>query len=254
MSQPTFNASRSALLRRRGALSATGIAAPLGVNLAGIGSAVAQAASGYKALVCIFMYGGNDAYNTVLATDAESWSHYLAVRDTIALRAPGTPSLLSAGAGSPDRLGGVLAIAPAHAQGRSFALHPAMTGARDLFEAKRLAIVANVGPLLRPTTKAQYLDDKVAKPAKLFSHNDQSSTWQAGAPEGATAGWGGRVADQLAANNRHAILTSISVSGNAVAVGRSRAAVPAVDAGRSASGAGATPCLTRPRRSRGCTT
>ena len=216
MSRQPSNASRRAFLRRLGALSATSVAAPLGVNLAAIGNAAAQSAGGYKALVCVFMHGGNDAYNTVLATDAESWNHYLAVRDEIALRAPGTPPLLSAGGGSPDRMGGVLAIAPARAQGRSFALHPVMTGARDLFEARRLAIVANVGPLLRPTSKAQYFDDKFAKPAKLFSHNDQASTWQTGSPEGAVAGWGGRAADLLAASNRQPVFTSISTSGNAV--------------------------------------
>ncbi len=216
MNRHTSNASRRAFLRRLGALSATGVAAPLGVNLTAIGNAAAQSAGGYKALVCVFMHGGNDAYNTVLATDAESWNHYLAVRDEIALRAPGTPPLLSAGGGSPDRLGGVLAITPARGQGRSFALHPVMTGARDLFEARRLAIVANVGPLLRPTSKAQYFDDKFAKPAKLFSHNDQASTWQTGSPEGAVAGWGGRAADLLAASNRQPVFTSISTSGNAV--------------------------------------
>ncbi|MCB2019728.1 MAG: DUF1501 domain-containing protein [Burkholderiaceae bacterium] len=217
MSHPISNASRRAFLRRAGVFSATGVAAPLAVNLAGIGRAAAQSASDYKALVCIFLYGGNDAYNTVLATDTASWNHYLAVRDTIALRAPGTPPLMSAGAGSPERLGGVLAINPARAQpGRSFALHPVMTGARDLFEAKRLAVVANVGPLLRPTTKAQYQDDKFAKPPKLFSHNDQTSTWQAGAPEGAIAGWGGRAADLLAASNSRPVFTSISATGNAV--------------------------------------
>ena len=115
MSHPISNASRRAFLRRAGVFSATGVAAPLAVNLAGIGRAAAQSASDYKALVCIFLYGGNDAYNTVLATDTASWNHYLAVRDTIALRAPGTPPLMSAGAGSPERLGGVLAINPARA-------------------------------------------------------------------------------------------------------------------------------------------
>lgn len=213
---PASRVSRRDFLRRIGAISAGGACAPLAASLAGIGSAAAQTSGGYKALVCIFLYGGNDAYNTVLATDAESWDHYLAVRDTIALRAPGTPPLLSAGSGTPDRLGGVLAINPLRAQGRSFALHPVMSGARDLFETGRLAVVANVGPLLRPTTKAQYLDQRFAKPAKLFSHNDQASTWQAGSPEGAIAGWGGRAADLVMDGNRRAIFTSISTSGNAV--------------------------------------
>ena len=213
-------ASRREFLRRAGALSIAGPAAPFALNLAGVGSAAAQSAPGYKALVCLFLYGGNDAFNMVLPTDAASWSAYLAVRnqapDSIALRSPGTPAVLSAGGGSPDRLGGVPAIDPLRAQGRSFALHPTMTGARDLFAARRLAIVSNVGPLVRPTTKAEYHDDRFAKPAKLFSHNDQQSTWQAYAPEGAIAGWGGRMGDLLASANDRAVFTSISASGNAV--------------------------------------
>jgi len=219
-SHPTHPASRREFLRRAGALSIAGPAAPFALNLAGIGSAAAQSAAGYKALVCLFLYGGNDAYNMVLPTDAASWTEYLAVRnqapDSIALRAPGTPAELSAGGGSPQRLGGVLAISPQRNQGRSFALHPAMVGVRDLFAARRLAIVPNVGPLVRPTSKAQYRDHNFPKPAKLFSHNDQQSTWQAYAPEGATTGWGGRMGDLLAANNGKAVFTSISASGNAV--------------------------------------
>ena len=85
-----------------GSLSATGVAAPLGVNLAAIGNAAAQSASGYKALVCVFMYGGNDAYNTVLATDAESWNHYLAVRDEIAPHRPCGAKSMTAMAMSPS--------------------------------------------------------------------------------------------------------------------------------------------------------
>jgi uncharacterized protein (DUF1501 family) len=212
--------SRREFLRRAGAVSVAGTAAPFALNLAGLGSAAAQSTGGYKALVCLFLYGGNDAYNMVLATDPGSWANYLTVRnqapDPLSLRLPGTAPVASAAAGSPDRLGGVLAIDPARPQGRSFAVHPVMTGVRDLFAAKRLAVVPNVGPLLRPTSKAQYKDSAFAKPLKLFSHNDQQSTWQAYAPEGATAGWGGRMGDLLASANSNAIFTSISASGNAV--------------------------------------
>jgi uncharacterized protein (DUF1501 family) len=213
-------ASRREFLRQAARFGAFGAASPLALNLAAISSASAQTASDYKALVCVFLYGGNDTYNTVLATDTASWSNYASTRnqapDPIALRAVGTAPNTGAAAGSPDRLGGVLALNPINAQGRSFAVHPLLTGVRDLFNAGRLAIVPNVGPLLKPTTKANYKDASFAKPAKLFSHNDQQSTWQSLSVEGATAGWGGRLGDLLAGGNGSSIFTSISASGNAV--------------------------------------
>lgn len=220
----TDSASRRAFLRQTAALAGYGAAAPLALNLAALGSAAAQTSTGgYKALVCLFLYGGNDAYNLLLPTDAASWANYQTVRnqapDPIALAAPGTPADGSAAAGSPQRLGGVLPIDPIDAtatQGRSVALHPLMAGARDLFAAGRLAVVANVGPLIRPTTKADYRNPAFAKPASLFSHNDQQSTWQSGAAEGATVGWGGRMADLLMAGNGRPLFTSVSASGNAV--------------------------------------
>jgi len=213
-------ASRREFLRRAGALSVMGGAAPLALNLAALGTAAAQSAGDYRALVCVFLFGGNDSYNTVLATDTASWNSYTSVRsqapDPIALRAAGTPPNASAAAGSPDRLGGVLALNPINAQGRSFALHPLLGGPASLFAAGRLAIVPNVGPLLRPTSKAEYRTSSFPKPAKLFSHNDQQSTWQTFAAEGARTGWGGRMGDLLASGNSNAIFTSISASGNAV--------------------------------------
>lgn len=216
----TSSTSRREFLRRAASLSLMGSATPLALNLAALGSASAQTASDYKAIVCLFLFGGNDAYNTVLATDAASWSSYTTVRnqapDPIALKAPGTAALSSAGAGTPDRLGGVLALNPIDAQGRSFAVHPLLGSVRDLFNAGRLAIVPNCGPLIQPTTKADYRNAAFPKPASLFSHNDQQSTWQTLAAEGATAGWGGRMGDLLAAQNSRAIFTSISASGNAV--------------------------------------
>ncbi|CAN5626108.1 DUF1501 domain-containing protein [soil metagenome] len=217
----TSAASRREFLRRAAALSAYGAAAPMALSLAGIGSAAAQSAGGdYKAIVCLFMFGGNDTFNMILPTDSASWNSYTTVRnqapDPISLRAVGTAPNMGAGAGSPDRLGGVLAIEPTNNQGRTFALHPLMTAARDLFAAKRLAIVPNIGPLIRPTTKAQWKTDSYPKPAKLFSHNDQQSTWQTLAPEGATIGWGGRFGDLLASSNGMGVFTSVSASGNQV--------------------------------------
>ena len=216
------NASRRLFLRQAGVMSAlVGSAAPLALNLAALGSASAQTAGGYKALVCLFFFGGNDSFHMVLPTDAASWAAYTATRnqapDPISLLLPGTAPVVTAAAGSPARLGGVLPIAPANPQGRGYALHPLMGGLQGLFNTdKRLAIGPNVGPLVMPTTKAQYGQSSHPKPAQLFSHNDQQSTWQSLRPEGATRGWGGRLGDLLASSNTQPVFTAISAAGNAV--------------------------------------
>ncbi len=218
----TMNASRRLFLRHAGVMSALGAAgAPLALNLSAIGTASAQAASDYKAIVCIFLFGGNDSINMVLPTDATSFANYSSLRnqapDSIALLAPGIAPNAGAATGSPARLGGVLPIAPARAQGRSFALHPAMGTLQAMFDTdKRLAVLPNVGPLVLPTSKAQYALVTHPKPASLFSHNDQQNTWQSFRPEGATVGWGGRMGDLLASMNSRAVFTSITAGGNAV--------------------------------------
>ena len=157
----------------------------------------------------------------VLPTDAASWNAYTATRtqapDPIALLTAGTAPNAAAAAGSPARLGGILPIAPLNPQGRSFALHPLLGAVKTLFDTdKRLAILPNVGPLITPTTKAQYAQNSFPKPLRLFSHNDQQNTWQALGPEGTTRGWGGRIGDLLAASNSHALFTAITAGGNAV--------------------------------------
>ncbi len=213
-------ASRREFLRRASAFSLLGGAGPLAMNLATLGSAAAAAAD-YKALVCVFLYGGNDAYNMVLATDTDSWTAYTTTRnqqpDPISLMSSGTLPDSAAAAGSPARLGGVLPINPTNAQGRSFALHPMLKKVQGLFEGGRVGVVANVGPLVRPTTKTDFASAAFPKPSKLFSHNDQQSTWQSFAPEGSTAGWGGRFADAfLASNGANSLFTAVSATGNAV--------------------------------------
>jgi len=211
--------SRRELLRRAGTLGLVApAAAPFALNLAAMGRASAATAGDYKALVCIFLYGGNDAYNTVLATDTSSWSRYWSQRNQgdqpIALAAAGTPATPGA-ASFQAQLGGVLPISPAHAQGRSFALHPSLAAARDLFAAGRLGVVANVGPLVRPTTKASYSDPTFPKPPKLFSHNDQQAVWQTFTSEGVGTGWGGRLADLVMSGNQRTTFSAISIFGNA---------------------------------------
>ncbi len=210
--------SRRELLRRAGALSVAAPAAPFALNLAAMGQAAAAGAGDYKALVCLFMTGGNDAYNTVLATDTASWAAYNAARnygsDPVNLAAPGAAAK-PASAIFHETLGGVLPIVPAHAQGRSFAVHPLLGGVRDLFAAGRLGIVANVGPLVCPTAKADYANVSFPRPPKLFSHADQQSVWQTFTNGGDAPGWGGRLADLILAGNQKAMFSAISVNGNA---------------------------------------
>jgi len=215
----THRPSRRQLLRHAGALGLLSSAAvPFALNLAAMGRAGAAAVGGYKALVCVFLYGGNDAYNTVLATDAASWSRYVSLRelgsDPLALAAPGTGAVAGA-VHFHDRLGGVLPIAPTRAQGRSFALHPSLGAVRELFAGGRVAIVANVGPLVRPTTKGNYVDPAFPKPPKLFSHNDQQAVWQTFTHESDGPGWGGRLADVTMGSNQRALFAAVSISGHA---------------------------------------
>lgn len=206
-----INASRREFMRRSSMLTLLGsAAAPFALNLATIGAAAAQTVpTDYKALVCLFLFGGNDHANTVLATDTSSWTGYTTVRTT---SDPGSIALPAVGAA-----GGVLPITALTTQaGRTFALHPNLGMLKTLFDNGRAAVVANVGPLVMPTTLAQYHAGSVQLPPKLFSHNDQTSLWQSNSPEGASAGWGGRMGDLMMAANTNPIFTAISASGNAV--------------------------------------
>jgi uncharacterized protein (DUF1501 family) len=215
--------SRRVFLRQASAMTALvgSTAAPLALNLAAMSNASAQAPGGYKAIVCLFLFGGSDNINLLLPTDAASFGAYTATRnqapDSIALLAAGTVPNPAAGAGTPARLGGVLPISPLNPQGRGFAIHPMMGDVKRLFDTdKRVAFVPNIGPLVLPTTKLQVGQATHPKPARLYSHNDQQNTWQSLGPEGTTLGWGGRIGDIIAGGNTRAVFTSISAAGNAV--------------------------------------
>jgi uncharacterized protein (DUF1501 family) len=221
------NASRREFLRKASVVSSSvgTAAAPFALNLASLGTAVAQTTTDYKAIVCLFLYGGNDSSHMVLRTDALSFNEYTRMRsvapDPIALKAPGTPINAANALGSPGRLGGVTPILPkfiASPENAAFtyALHPSMAEVATLFGASRLAILANAGPLVQPLTRAEYVANVKPRPRALGSHNDQQSTWQALGPEGVKIGWGGKLGDLVASGNTNTVFTSISVSGNAV--------------------------------------
>ena len=222
-----INASRRRFLRKASVVSGSvGVAAaPFALNLASLGSAAAQSAGDYKAIVCVFFYGGNDSSNMVLRTDTASFAEYTRLRnngsDPIALLAPGTAPNNGAQRGSPARLGGVRPIAPKFTvstenAANTYALHPVMSETQSLFAAGRLAVIANAGPLVVPLTRADYTSNSKPRPQALGSHNDQQSTWQALGPEGVKIGWGGRLGDMVASANTSSTFTSISVSGNNV--------------------------------------
>lgn len=195
--------SRRAFLKRSAALGLMGSATPFVLSLAGIGEAAAATASDYKALVCIFLFGGNDHANTLTPYDAVTYNAYQGLRSNIAYARS-------------DLAATVLNPATPLAGGLQYALAPAMAPLLPTFDAGKLAVLLNVGTLIQPTTKAQYLARSVRLPPKLFSHNDQQSFWQASSPEGASSGWGGRTGDLFQSGNTNSTLTCINASGNAV--------------------------------------
>ena len=223
-----LNASRRRFLRTASVVSGSvgTAAAPFALNLASLNTAAAQTApTDSKAIICMFLYGGNDSSNMVLRTDTASFAEYSRVRtaapDPIALLAPGTVPNGGATRASPARLGGVLPIVPKFTvspenNANTYAVHPIMAEVQSLFGAGRLAVLANSGPLVVPLTRADYTSNSKPRPQALGSHNDQQSTWQALGPEGVKIGWGGHLGDMIASTNSNATFTSISVSGNAV--------------------------------------
>ncbi|MGE0357833.1 MAG: DUF1501 domain-containing protein [Burkholderiales bacterium] len=154
----------------------------------------------YRALVCIFLFGGNDGNNMVIPTSATEYLQY----------ATGRTPVLALGQST------LLPLAVQNTPGRSFGLHPAMGALQSLFNQGKAAIVANTGPLLAPTTRAQFRARSVPIPPDLYSHSDQQAQWQSSISDGAPrTGWGGRLGDLLkSANGANQSSTLISVTGN----------------------------------------
>lgn len=179
---------RRAFLQRSAALTAFS-GTPFLANLAMMSDAAAQTATDYKALVCVFLLGGNDQGNTVVPTSTALYNAYAAARGGVALAKasllPITPLATAAGAYSGAPLG----------------LHPSLGGVKRLFDAGKCALVANVATLVQPTSKMQY-NNEVFLPAQLFSHSDQQNSWQTGLPDSPSqTGWLGRAGDALMSQN-----------------------------------------------------
>ncbi|MBZ5661972.1 MAG: DUF1501 domain-containing protein [Acidobacteriia bacterium] len=185
-------------LLRLACCSAAGASLLGGLSKFGLVSALAQGATDYKALVCIFMFGGNDSNNMLVPTDSR-YTQYLQARSVLAL--PQAELL------------------PLQINGQSiYGLHPNIPEMQGYFNnQKSLAIIANVGTLVQPTTQATYRAFKNL-PENLFSHSDQQNQWQSAQLSGIpVSGWAGKVADNVQTFNASAQFPPIlSISGNPV--------------------------------------
>jgi uncharacterized protein (DUF1501 family) len=155
----------------------------------------------YRSLVCVFLYGGNDANNTLVPASGSDYAAYAGARGALALPQSALLPLHP--------------LAPSPGDGRDWGLHPSLPGVQRLFDSGRLAVVANVGPLVAPLSREEFVNRTAALPPQLFSHSDQTVHWQTALPDQpARTGWGGRVADLLHAANGEARLSmSISLAG-----------------------------------------
>jgi uncharacterized protein (DUF1501 family) len=171
--------SRRDFLKRSCCTAAAGFAAA-SFNRFGLVNAMAQNAQDYKALVCVFLFGGNDSNNMVVPLSSSGYTSYQQIRSILAL---------------PQ--GSLLPITPPSI-GSPFGFHPQLPEMQALFNQQKLAVLANVGTLVRPTTRAQFQQRQVTLPQNLFSHEDQQAQMQTASltADGQT-GWAGRTADKI---------------------------------------------------------
>lgn len=194
----------------------------------------------YKAIVCLFLAGGNDANNMIVPFDTQAYADYASTAGRGAIALPRTQ---------------LLGITTKRSDGREWALHSSLnadvagtntTGLKSIYDSGKMAVLGNVGTLVVPTTKAQYSARSVPLPPQLFSHNDQQVEWQSSVPDKPfSTGWGGRTADLLdAMNGNGSVSMSISLNGqNSFQVGK-RVAQFAVNPGGAISLSGSSTSAT----------
>jgi uncharacterized protein (DUF1501 family) len=184
---------------RQAACAALGASGLVGTiwDLRKLSAATSLVGTDYKALVCVFLHGGNDANNVIIPHDATGYASYAAARGILAIPQSS-----------------LLPLTFLDGDTRDFGFHPKLPELQSLFNQGKLAMVANVGTLVGPITKAEYLSRGAAVPPQLFSHLDQSVQWQSSAPDQIRFGWGGRIADLLSSvNGNSPISLTISVAG-----------------------------------------
>jgi uncharacterized protein (DUF1501 family) len=183
---------------RLGCCSVATLSAAATLSRFGLMSAFAQSAPDYRALVCIFLFGGNDSNNTIVPLDSR-YQRYQQVRGGLAI---------------PEST--LLPITTS--QNVPYGLHPKLPEIQQLYNNKVAAVVANVGILVQPTTRDQYMQSAVPVPGSLFSHSDQQLQWQSSIPNTgqATTGWGGRTADLVQGGSSSSFPVALSASGNSL--------------------------------------
>jgi uncharacterized protein (DUF1501 family) len=195
-------------LLRRSCCTAAALGVASSFSRFGLINALAQAPANYQALVCIFLFGGNDANNLLIPNDAAGYANYLANRGAVA------------NGGLALAQNTLLPIASKTQQNgqTAFGLHPNLPEVQGLFNSGTLAFLANVGPLSQPVTRAQYQANSLPVPANLFSHADQQQQWQSLELDGFyKTGWAGRLADNLGSLNPSAAFPPVtSVAGSAI--------------------------------------
>ncbi len=192
--------SRRELLRAGCCTAASfGMTAALG-RLNMIHALAAGPSSGYQALVCVFLFGGNDSNNLIVPNDSAGYQNYATIRSNLALSQSSLLPIVTKTGNVP------------------YGLHPQLPGLQSLFNSGQLAVVANVGTLAQPVTRTQYQQGTATVPVNLFSHSDQQGQWQTAQFDGyAPTGWAGRTADALQTLNAGAQYPPItSVAGGAI--------------------------------------
>lgn len=178
----------------RTALSLSGMTAAGGFGRLSLLNAATQPGGSYRALVCVFLYGGNDSNNMVIPLDSAGYTNYKNARGGLALDAA--------------------TLVPFDA-GKAYGLHPRFTDLQPFLN--QTAIVANLGTLVQPTSRTQFLNNTAPVPNNLFSHADQQAEMQACVPSGlSNTGWAGRLADQMSHLNTGNFPMVVSVAGNAL--------------------------------------
>ena len=163
--------------------------------------AMAQSGPDYRALVCVFLFGGNDSNNTIIPMDDTNYQAYTNLRGSLALTGSALTPTVTSVSGAP------------------YAFHAGLAEVASLFSSKELAVVANVGSLVQPLTRAQYQAQQAPIPVNLFSHADQQLQWQTSVEQGNSyTGWAGRVADYIESQNINSSKFPIffSVAGNSL--------------------------------------
>jgi len=200
--------SRRDFLRRTTCAALSAAAAQASLRRLGLMSLYARpvTARDYRALVCIFLDGGNDSNNMIVPTDPTHYNEYLAARPLSSGIGLDASTLLQIG--TPPIFNGT---------GRTFGFHPGLPELQSLYTQNKLAVVCNVGPLVEPMTQDDYVNGTKPTPYSLFSHSDQIDCWQTSqASLRIPTGWGGRIADATAGcNSASSFPTITSISGSA---------------------------------------